>query len=159
MQKDLLYAPVYVAPSQEELRAMLGDRVYTACKAVRDFAHANYEMEERWRYSDKRDAFDCLIYDGDKRLCSLHLREGRLSFLVMFSQDECAAIASRPETLRPAVRAYYEAAHVEEGVRWVRVPQQENATLEDIYSLIRLKAKLTGMENISPQNTSEMMEK
>ena len=60
---------------------------------------------------------------------------------------------------RPAVRAYYEAAHVEEGVRWVRVPQQENATLEDIYSLIRLKAELTGMENISPQNTSEMMEK
>ena len=57
------------------------------------------------------------------------------------------------------MRAYYEAAHVEEGVRWVRVPQQENATLEDIYSLIRLKAELTGMENISPQNTSEMMEK
>ena len=46
------------------------------------------------------------------------------------------------------MRAYYEAAHVEDGVRWVRVPQQGNATLEDIYSLIRLKAELTGMENI-----------
>ena len=158
MQKELLYSPVYVAPTQEELRSMLGG-AYAGCKAIRDFTQANYKVEERWRYSDKRDAFDCLIYDGDKRLCSLHLREGRLSFLVMFSQDECAAIASRPETLRPAVRAYYEAAHVEEGVRWVRVPQQENATLEDIYSLIRLKAELTGMENISPQNTSEMMEK
>ena len=105
MQKELLYAPVYVAPTQEELRSML-DGAYAGCKAIRDFAQANYKVEERWRYSDKRDAFDCLIYDGDKRLCSLHLREGRLSFLVMFSQDECAAIASRPETLRPAVRAY-----------------------------------------------------
>ena len=57
------------------------------------------------------------------------------------------------------MRAYYEAAKVEDGVRWVRVPQEGNASLEDIYSLIALKAELTGMENISPQNTSEMMEK
>ena len=158
MQKELLYAPVYVAPTQEELRSMLGG-AYAGCKAIRDFAQANYRIEERWRYSDKRDAFDCLMYDGDKRLCSLHLRSGRLSLLVMFSQGEQAAVDARLSALRPAVRAYYEAAKVEDGVRWVRVPQQENATLEDIYSLIRLKAELTGMENISPQNTSEMMEK
>ena len=158
MQKELLYSPVYVAPTQEELRSMLGG-AYAGCKAIRDFAQANYRIEERWRYSDKRDAFDCLMYDGDKRLCSLHLRSGRLSLLVMFSQGEQAAVDARLSALRPAVRAYYEAAKVEDGVRWVRVPQQENATLEDIYSLIRLKAKLTGMENISPQNTSEMMEK
>ena len=124
------------------------DGAYAGCKAIRDFAQANYKVEERWRYSDKRDAFDCLIYDGDKRLCSLHLREGRLSFLVMFTGNECAVVDQRLETLRPAVRAYYEAAHVEDGVRWVRVPQQGNASLEDIYSLIRLKAELTGMENI-----------
>ena len=135
------------------------DGAYAGCKAIRDFAQANYKVDERWRYSDKRDAFDCLIYDGDKRLCSLHLREGRLSFLVMFTGNECAVVDQRLETLRPAVRAYSEAAHVEDGVRWVRVPQQGNASLEDIYSLIRLKAELTGMENISPQNTSEMMEK
>ena len=78
----------------------------------------------------------------------LHLREGRLSFLVMFTGNECAVVDQRLETLRPAVRAYYEASHVEDGVRWVRVPQQGNASLEDIYSLIRLKAELTGMENI-----------
>ena len=90
MQKELLYAPVYVAPTQEELRSML-DGAYAGCKAIRDFAQANYKVEERWRYSDKRDAFDCLIYDGDKRLCSLHLRSGRLSLLVMFSQGEQAA--------------------------------------------------------------------
>ena len=124
------------------------DGAYAGCKAIRDFAQANYKVDERWRYSDKRDAFDCLIYDGDKRLCSLHLREGRLSFLVMFTGNECAVVDQRLETLRPAVRAYYEAAHVEDGVRWVRVPQQGNASLEDIYSLIRLKAELTGMENI-----------
>ena len=158
MQKELLYAPVYVAPTQEELRSML-DGAYAGCKAIRDFAQANYKVEERWRYSDKRDAFDCLIYDGDKRLCSLHLRDGRLSFLVMFSASECEAVSARLDALSPAVRAYYEAAHVEDGVRWVRVPQHGNASLEDIYSLIRLKAELTGMENISPQNTSEMMEK
>ena len=158
MQKELLYAPVYVAPTQEELRSMLGG-AYAGCKAIRDFAQANYRIEERWRYSDKRDAFDCLMYDGDKRLCSLHLRSGRLSLLVMFSQGEQAAVDARLSALRPAVRAYYEAAKVEDGVRWVRVPQEGNASLEDIYSLIRLKAELTGMENISPQNTSEMMEK
>ena len=124
------------------------DGAYAGCKAIRDFAQANYKVDERWRYSDKRDAFDCLIYDGDKRLCSLHLREGRLSFLVMFTGNECAVVDQRLETLRPAVRAYYEAAHVEDGVRWVRVPQQGNASLEDIYSLIRLKAELTVMENI-----------
>ena len=137
---------------------MLGG-AYAGCKAIRDFAQANYRIEERWRYSDKRDAFDCLMYDGDKRLCSLHLRSGRLSLLVMFSQGEQAAVDARLSALRPAVRAYYEAAKVEDGVRWVRVPQEGNASLEDIYSLIRLKAELTGMENISPQNTSEMMEK
>lgn len=158
MQKELLYSPVYVAPTQEELRSMLGG-AYAGCKAIRDFAQANYRIEERWRYSDKRDAFDCLMYDGDKRLCSLHLRSGRLSLLVMFSQGEQAAVDARLSALRPAVRAYYEAAKVEDGVRWVRVPQEGNASLEDIYSLIRLKAELTGMENISPQNTSEMMEK
>ena len=158
MQKELLYSPVYVAPTQEELRSMLGG-AYAGCKAIRDFAQANYKVEERWRYSDKRDAFDCLMYDGDKRLCSLHLRSGRLSLLVMFSQGEQAAVDARLSALRPAVRAYYEAAKVEDGVRWVRVPQEGNASLEDIYSLIRLKAELTGMENISPQNTSEMMEK
>ena len=147
MQKELLYAPVYVAPTQEELRSML-DGAYAGCKAIRDFAQANYKVEERWRYSDKRDAFDCLIYDGDKRLCSLHLREGRLSFLVMFSASECEAVGARLDALSPAVRAYYEAAHVEDGVRWVRVPQHGNASLEDIYSLIRLKAELTGIENI-----------
>ena len=100
MQKELLYAPVYVAPTQEELRSMLGG-AYAGCKAIRDFTQANYKVEERWRYSDKRDAFDCLIYDGDKRLCSLHLREGRLSFLVMFSQDEFAAIPPCALTMRP----------------------------------------------------------
>ena len=126
---------------------MLGG-AYAGCKAIRDFTQANYKVEERWRYSDKRDAFDCLIYDGDKRLCSLHLREGRLSFLVMFSASECEAVSARLDALSPAVRAYYESAHVEDGVRWVRVPQQGNASLEDIYSLIRLKAELTGMENI-----------
>ena len=56
------------------------------------------------------------IYDGDKRLCSLHLREGRLSFLVMFSASECEAVSARLDALSPAVRAYYEAAHVEDGV-------------------------------------------
>ena len=147
MQKELLYSPVYVAPTQEELRSMLGG-AYAGCKAIRDFAQANYRIEERWRYSDKRDAFDCLMYDGDKRLCSLHLRSGRLSLLVMFSQGEQAAVDARLSALRPAVRAYYEAAKVEDGVRWVRVPQEGNASLEDIYSLIRLKAELTGMENI-----------
>ena len=45
---------------------MLGG-AYAGCKAIRDFTQANYKVEERWRYSDKRDAFDCLIYDGDKR--------------------------------------------------------------------------------------------
>ena len=147
MQKELLYSPVYVAPTQEELRSMLGN-AYAGCKAIRDFAQANYKIEERWRYSDKRDAFDCLMYDGDKRLCSLHLRSGRLSLLVMFSQGEQVAVEARLSTLRPAVRAYYEAGKAEGGVRWVHVPQEGNASLEDIYSLIRLKAELTGMENI-----------
>ncbi len=106
MQNELLYTPVYVAPTQEELRAMMGG-AYAGCKAIRDFTQANYKIEERWRYSDKRDAFDCLIYDGDKRLCSLHLREGRLSLLVMFSQSECAVVEARLSALRPAVRACY----------------------------------------------------
>ena len=147
MQNELLYTPVYVAPTQEELRAMMGG-AYAGCKAIRDFTQANYKIEERWRYSDKRDAFDCLIYDGDKRLCSLHLREGRLSLLVMFTQSECAVVEARLSALRPAVRACYEQANVRDGVRWVRVALESNAALEDIFSLIRLKAELTGMENI-----------
>ena len=100
MQKELLYAPVYVAPTQEELRSMLGG-AYAGCKAIRDFAQANYKVEERWRYSDKRDAFDCLIYDGDKRLCSLHLREGRLSFLVMFSPGRVRGRRCAPGNASP----------------------------------------------------------
>ena len=147
MQNELLYTPVYVAPTQEELRAMMGG-AYAGCKAIRDFTQANYKIEERWRYSDKRDAFDCLIYDGDKRLCSLLLRVGRLSLLVMFSQSEFAVVEARLLTLRPAVRACYEQANVRDGVRWVRVALESNAALEDIFSLIRLKAELTGMENI-----------
>ena len=147
MQKDLLYAPVYVAPSQEELRAMLGDRVYTACKAVRDFAHANYEMEERWRYSDKRDAFDCLIYDGDKRLCSLHLREGRVSLLVLVAQGERAAFEKRLDGLGPEARAYYASAAEDEGAKWIRVAMEGTAPLEDIFALIRLKAEVAGIDH------------
>ena len=100
MQKELLYSPVYVAPTQEELRSMLGG-AYAGCKAIRDFAQANYKVEERWRYSDKRDAFDCLMYDGDKRLCSLHLRSGRLSLLVMFSQGEQVAVDARLSRAAP----------------------------------------------------------
>lgn len=151
MQKDLLYAPVYVAPSQEELRAMLGDRVYTACKAVRDYAHANYEMEERWRYSDLRDAFDCLFYNGEKRLCSLHLREGRISLLILISQGERAAFEAREEGLGAEARAYYAAAAEDEGAKWIRVAMEGTAPLEDIFALIRLKAEVAGIEKIGPK--------
>ena len=146
MQKDLLYAPVYVAPSQEELRAMLGDRVYTACKAVRDFAHANYEMEERWRYSDLRDAFDCLFFNGEKRLCSLHLREGRVSLLVLVAQGERAAFENRLDGLGPEAQAYYASAAEDEGAKWIRVAMEGTAPLEDIFALIRLKAEVAGID-------------
>ena len=57
-------------------------------------------------------------------------------------------VEARLSALRPAVRACYEQANVRDGVRWVRVALESNAALEDIFSLIRLKAELTGMENI-----------
>ena len=53
MEKELLYTPVLVAPTQEELRSLLGDRPYLACKALRDFVHANYHT--------------CLLYTSSRR--------------------------------------------------------------------------------------------
>lgn len=146
MYNELLYAPIYVAPTQEELRSMLGG-AYAGCKAIRDFVQANYKVEERWRYSDMRDAFDCLMYNGERRLCSLHLREGRLSLLVMLSAEECARLEARKEGLCPTMAENYLAAEVRDGVRWLRVPLEGNASLEDIFALLRLKADLIGMES------------
>lgn len=72
MEKELLYTPVLVAPTQEELRSLLGDRPYLGVQgAARLCARELSHPGAAWRYSDKRDAFDCLCFEGDKRLCSL----------------------------------------------------------------------------------------
>lgn len=153
MDYELLYTPVYVAPTQEELRSMLGG-AYAGCKAIRDFAQANYAVEERWRYSDKRDAFDCLIFNGDRRLCSLHLRQGRTALLVMLSAQECAQVEARWAGISPAVRDCFSGADQRDGERWIRIAltSQSNASLRDIFSLIRLKAELTGIERRQDKN-------
>ena len=145
MQKDLLYAPVYVAPSQEELRAMLGDRVYTACKAVRDFAHANYEMEERWRYSDLRDAFDCLFFNGrEEALLAASARGPRFGCWFWWRRGERAAFEKRLDGLGPEARAYYASAAEDEGAKWIRVAMEAPRRWRDIFALIRLKAEVQG---------------
>lgn len=148
MEKELLYTPVLVAPTQEELRSLLATALTWACKALRDFVHANYHTQERWRYSDKRDAFDCLCFEGDKRLCSLHMRQNRLSLLVMLSPEERKLFEAHMDEFSPAVQGFYHGAYLEKGVKWVRIVFEDTALLEDSFPLIRFKANLTGMEKI-----------
>ena len=148
MERELLYTLVRIAPTEEELRSLLRDRAYLACKAIRDFVHANYRAEERWRYSDQRDAFDCLFYEAEKRLCSLHLREGTLSILLMFDASERDAFLQRKEEFSPAALVFFRSAPIFQGEKWMRAALEDTSFLEDIYAMIRLKADMTGIDKI-----------
>ncbi len=148
MEKELHYAPVLVPPTKEELRSVLKERSYLAYRAIRDFVHANYEAEERWRYSDQRDAFDCLFYEGDKRLCSLHLREGTLSILVLLDEHQCEVFTRNADEYSDAAQVCFRSAAIREDNRWVRAVLEDTSLLEDIFALLRLKADLTGIDKI-----------
>jgi len=148
MERELLYTLVYVAPTEEELHALLRDRAYPALKVIRDFIHANYQAEERWRYSDRRDAFDCLFYEGEKRLCSMHLREGTLSLLLLLDARERGEFERNWEKFTPAAHVHYRSAAIFDGVKRIKTILEDTAPLEDIYPMVRMKAELTGMDKI-----------
>lgn len=149
MKVGSLYTPVSIAPTTEELRSILGDRAYPACEATRNFIHANYKAEERWRYSDRRDSFDCLFYDGDKKLCSLHLHEGTFSILLLLSAAECDAFIANKDEFSEEACVYFRSAAFYNGEKWVRAILEDNAPLKAILPLIRLKAELEGMNGFS----------
>ncbi|HIU33996.1 MAG TPA: DUF3788 family protein [Candidatus Pullichristensenella excrementigallinarum] len=144
-QLNIYTHPVPTAPTNEELRAMLGDRAYPACKAVRDFCHANYALEERWRYSDTHDAFDCLFFAGEKRLCSLHLLEGTFLILLLLNENECEAFRQRAEKFSQASREHFRAAGTMGDCRGFKVVLEDASPLEDVFPVLRLKAELLGL--------------
>ena len=147
MEKHYLYAHLpAAAPTDEELRAMLGDRAYPACKAVRDFVQVNYSLKEAWRYSDKRDAFDCLFWgeDLESPLCSIHAHKGSFSLLVLLDERDCDTFLSQSARFSEKVLALFEEAPICSGEKWIRVVLEDSAARADILSLIRFKAARQG---------------
>lgn len=147
LQKTFCVCP---SPTDEELRALLGDRAYPAFKAVRDFVRANYALQEAWQYSKSRDAFDCVFSRNDDLFCSAHARQGAFSLFLAFGAAECEAFYNRFSAFSPEVQTLFRAAAIFSGEKWIRAVIADNTALNELIPLLQFKADMMGFSK--PQN-------
>lgn len=126
-------------PTEQELRAMIGDGAYIAWNAFCAEIDARYDMERLWNGGGKKWTYEYKYRRGGKTLCALYAAAGRFGLMIVFGRDEREKFETIRGTLSPETQEAYDAATTYHDGKWVMF--SDRLPLDDLRTLLSIKRK------------------
>ena len=75
-------------PTEQELRALVGEAAYAVTLSLRTFLHAHYDLDALWDKGGKAATCQCRYRRGGKTLCTLLYKPGEAACMLVFGAQE-----------------------------------------------------------------------
>lgn len=128
-------------PTQEELRALLGNEKLTVWNAVCAVIDSAYEMERLWADGGKRWVYEYKYRRGGKTLCALYAKENCFGLLIVFGKAEREKFEADRASYSGGTRNFYDAATTYHDGKWVMMELNDALLLDDIMRMLSIKRK------------------
>ena len=127
-------------PVEENLLAWLGKSNYRRWAKLYDFIDTNYPgvFVPEWLFGGKKHGWG-LRFKKAKSFCTLIPERNRLVVLIVFGKKEREEVETILHGLSPSVRELYEKATTYHDGKWLALPVERDAVLNDIKKLLQVK--------------------
>lgn len=128
-------------PSEEELRALIGEPASRAWDALREHLGAHYELETVWDKGGKAADYQARYRRGGKTLVTLLFKPGELGCMLIFGAAEREKAEALRGQLSPEALAAYDGATTYHDGKWVWFAMRDERLLADVERLLPIKRK------------------
>ncbi len=130
-------------PSPDEVAAFIGPESYKRWEHLTGFIAETYPgvfPTGDWIFGGKKHGWG-LRFKKSKAFCTLIPEHGRFVAVIVFGGAERAAVEPILGEFDPAIRTLYENAFTYHDGKWLAIPVEHDAVLDDIKRLLMLKRK------------------
>ena len=128
-------------PSQEELKALIGQSLYDVWNTLCALIDEKYDMDRLWDKGGKAWKYEYKYRRGGKTLCALYARENCVGFMVILGKDERSKFESNRANYSKEVQERYDQAQTYHDGKWIMFEPVDTSLFNDFIGLLRIKRK------------------
>ena len=128
-------------PSQSTMTDLLGQPLFEVWQKLCVVIDEKYEMERLWNAGGKNWIYEYKYRRGGKTLCSLHAKDNRIGFMIIFGKNEREKLEEIRDTLSDAVCRRYDEAKTYRDGKWVMFEPTDTSEFDDYMKLLAVKRK------------------
>lgn len=129
------------APSEEEMRSLIGESRFAVWNGLCAKIDGLYEMERQWNPGGKAWKYEYKYRRGGKTLCALYAREHEFGFMVIFGEEERKKFEAERPSYSPEVQRIYDDATTYRDGKWVMFEPEDTSLFGDFLRLLAIKRK------------------
>ncbi len=130
-----------VKPTQDEIRAILGEDAFAVWEAVRYFILDHYNMDVSWDEGGKYGVYECKFRKSGKTLCALYIKDNELVALVIFGKGEREKFEAERRDFSPQLQQIYDTAKTYHDGKWMYIKLRDSYLVPDITRMLYIKKK------------------
>ncbi|MDE7218115.1 MAG: DUF3788 domain-containing protein [Oscillospiraceae bacterium] len=128
-------------PSQEELKALIGQSLYDVWNTLCALIDEKYDMDRSWDKGGKAWKYEYKYRWGGKTLCALYARENCVGFMVILGKDERSKFESDRANYSKEVQERYDQAQTYHDGKWIMFEPVDTSLFNDFIGLLRIKRR------------------
>lgn len=128
-------------PEPDEMRAMLGERLYGVWEALCGAIEGKYAMDRLWDKGYREWVYEYKYRRGGKTLCTLYAREGVIGMQIIFGRAEREKFEARRAEYAEAICSQYDEAPTFHDGKWVMYYPSDDSMVDDFVRVLEIKRK------------------
>ena len=128
-------------PTNEEMVALMGKRLFDLWNDLRVLIEKKYEMEHLWNSGGKAWTYEYKYRRGGKTLCALYAKENCFGCMLIFGKDEREKFEANRKSYSLQVQNIYDEAKTYHDGKWVMFELTDRSLLPDLEKLLLIKRR------------------
>ena len=128
-------------PQTDELKALLGEKAFSAWDGLCAFLSQNYSMDILWGTGGKYGVYECKYRKSGKTLVTFYLKDKTFDLLIIFGAAEREKFVAERATFASKIQSLYDEARTYHDGKWMFIPLQDDSLNTDLEKMIQIKRK------------------
>lgn len=130
---------IIVPPGIEEMRTLLGERLFHSWQGIVAEVEARYHLTQVWHTAGKKWQYELKFRKGGKTLCSFLAKPDVFGFMVVFGKHEQEQLEAQRGEFSSMALAVYDAATPYRDGKWILFDTQHEELLADFMKFLLIK--------------------